>query len=146
MLRTNKHYKTAKPFQTKIHIWSVVRQEHMKYRCFLQLLLTCVWWRNHYWAHTGPISYTNYGTRVGMSQDQFLAILTMSHPNETHIPRHQKDYVPLYEVNSNMNQLLSFWKLCIGPLSILKQRLWDWTPSSGKILLSREDGKCKKIQ
>jgi hypothetical protein len=137
MLRKNKRNKTAKLFQTKIHICSVVRQQHIKYRSFLQLLFTCVWRRNHYWTHTGPISYTNYATRVGMSRDQFLAILTISmwliisrhtiiwnslliklhnefktllrdKTNETHIPRHQRDYVPLYEVNSNMNSVIEF--------------------------------------
>jgi hypothetical protein len=60
----------------------------------------------NYWT-TQPILRTNYTTKVGMSQDRFLAILTMLHVNnnETHIPRGQSGYNPMHKVHPILNAL-----------------------------------------
>jgi hypothetical protein len=56
---------------------------------------------------TQPILRTNYTTKVGMSGDRFLAILTMLHVhnNETRIPRVQPDYDPVHKVQPILNAL-----------------------------------------
>jgi hypothetical protein len=59
-----------------------------------------------------PILRTNYTTKVGMSRDRFLAILTMLHVNnnETHIPRGQPGYDPMHKVQPILNALTTrFW-------------------------------------
>jgi hypothetical protein len=59
-----------------------------------------------YWT-TQPILRTNYTTKVGMSRDRFLAILTMLHvnKNETRIPRSQPGYDPMHKVQAILNAL-----------------------------------------
>jgi hypothetical protein len=59
-----------------------------------------------YWTMQ-PILRTHYTTKVGMSRDRFLAILTMLHVNnnETRIPRGQPGYDPMHEVQPILNAL-----------------------------------------
>jgi hypothetical protein len=56
---------------------------------------------------TQPILCTNYTTKIGMSQDWFLAILTVLHinNNETRIPRGQPGYDPMHKVQPIFNAL-----------------------------------------
>jgi hypothetical protein len=69
-----------------------------------------------YWTMQ-PIFHTNYTTKIGMSREQFLAILTVLHVNnnEDSISRGQPGYDPMHKVQPILNALTARFRNVYTP-------------------------------